>query len=169
MRVNVLFCSTLFLLAGSTVSAAADYKVEDILKYFSSQEATRGICVGSEEECGLTGQKREGFNLNMTFALNSADLTEEAKGNLEVFAEALRRPELARANIAIDGFTDASGSEEYNQVLSERRAQAVVSFLTENGVDEVKLVARGHGETRPLGDPLDPANRRVETSLVVAQ
>lgn len=168
MRVNVLFCSAIFLLAGSTMSSAADYKVEDILKYFSSQEATRGICVGSEEECGLTGQKREGFNLRMTFALNSAVLTEEAKSNLEVFADALRKPELAAANIAIDGFTDASGSEEYNRELSERRAQAVVSFLGGQGVDAGKLVARGHGETRILGeDPLDPANRRVETSLVV--
>ncbi len=166
MRVNVMFCSAMFLLAGSTISPAADYKVEDILKYFSSQEATRGICVGSEEECGLAGQKREGFNLRMTFALNSAVLTEEAKSNLEVFAAALRQPELARANIAIDGFTDASGSEGYNQDLSERRAQAVVGFLGDQGVETVKLTARGHGESRPLGDPLDPANRRVETSLV---
>ena len=68
MRVNVFFCSAMFLLAGSSMSSAADYTVEDILKYFSSQEATRGICVGSEEECGGTGQKREGYNLEMTFA-----------------------------------------------------------------------------------------------------
>lgn len=168
MRFNVVFCSTMFLLAGSTLASAADYTVEDILKYFSSQEATRGICVGSEEECGLAGQKREGFNLEMTFAKNSDVLSEDAKSNLEVFAETLRRPEMSTANIAIDGFTDASGTEDYNLTLSQRRAQAVVSFLAEQGVDTGKVVARGHGETRPLGeDPLDPANRRVETSLVI--
>ena len=168
MRASLMFFSGAFLLAGSTMASAADYTVQDILKYFSSQEATRGICVGSEEECGATGQKREGYNLNMTFAKNSDVLSEEAKSNLAVFAEALRLPQLASANIAIDGFTDASGSEEYNKELSERRAASVVTYLGTLGVDTSKLVARGHGETRILGeDELDPANRRVETSLLV--
>ena len=168
MRASVLFFSGVFLLAGSAMASAADYTVEDILKYFSSQEATRGICVGSEEECGGKGQKREGYNLNMTFAKNSDVLSEEAKSNLGVFADALRLPQMASASIAIDGFTDASGSEEHNRDLSERRATSVVTFLGTLGIDTSKLVARGHGETRILGeDPLDPANRRVETSLLV--
>ena len=65
--------------------------------------------------------------------------------------------------IVIEGFTDASGSDDYNFALSKRRAYSVVRYLAEQGVDASKLKARGYGKMRPrTSDPYDPANRRVE-------
>ena len=58
------------------------------------------------------------------------------------------------------------GSPSYNLDLSARRAQAVVRYLQERGVDTAKLEARGYGETKPVvADRFAGENRRVETRL----
>ena len=152
----------------SAIAGEAAYSPDDIVKFFSDQQATRGICVGTEEECGFADKKPSGFNLRVNFEKNSANLTEEAKVNLSAFAQALKSPSLAVANFSIEGYTDATGSDEYNRVLSGKRAESVVSFLSGAGVDASKLQAKGFGKESPLGeDPFDPANRRVETRLVL--
>ncbi len=103
----------------------------------------------------------------MTFELNSDRLSEEAKDNLRQFLEAMEDPRLANANFAIEGHTDATGPEPYNQQLSERRAEAVVNFLREQGADTSRFIVKGFGETNPrVEDPYDPVNRRVETRVV---
>lgn len=64
---------------------------------------------------------------------------------------------------------DASGSEEYNLVLSERRALAVTQYLSsKHGVDRGKLVWAGEGERelRNANLPLDASNRRVELNIM---
>lgn len=105
-----------------------------------------------------------GLDLLVTFDLESAMLTPQARENLDAFARALRSPELAGLHFAVEGYTDSSGSPEYNQRLSEARAAAVVTYLTGHGVASDRLIATGYGETRPrLPDPADPGNRRVET------
>jgi len=94
-------------------------------------------------------------------------LTGQAQRNLRQFAEALSRPEMGTLRFAVDGHTDASGPETYNQGLSERRAQAVVEFLKAQGIDPERLQARGFGEEKPaVDDPRDRRNRRVETRLL---
>ena len=69
---------------------------------------------------------------------------------------------------AIDGFTDATGTEMYNNSLSERRAEAVVNYLSAAAASTREaLVAKGFGPSKPRApDPFDPLNRRVETHLV---
>ncbi len=68
--------------------------------------------------------------------------------------------------ISIEGHTDADGAEEYNQRLSEARANTVVAYLSENGVDRNRMTATGVGETQPIGDNSTDAgkaqNRRIE-------
>lgn len=164
------------LLAGAFVSfgvlsahaGEAAYTSEDIVKFFSEQQATRGICVGTEEECGFADKKPSGFNLRVNFEKNSAVLTDDAKVNLSAFAQALKSPSLSVATFSVEGYTDATGSDEYNRVLSEKRAESVVAFLSGLGVDASKLQAKGFGKESPIGsDPYDPANRRVETRLVL--
>ena len=82
------------------------------------------------------------------------------------FSIALRSPRLAALRFAIDGFTDASDSDRHNLALSARRAQSVVAFLTELGVEPSRLKATGFGETNPREpDPYDPRNRRVEAHI----
>ncbi len=64
------------------------------------------------------------------------------------------------------GHTDSQGSNDYNQTLSQRRAQSVTSFLVNQGVDPSRLTARGMGETIPVASNENAAgraqNRRVE-------
>jgi len=77
--------------------------------------------------------------------------------------------EYNRATFYIDGHTDSVGSEELNQKLSEGRAQAVVDWLVEHGIDNSRLTSRGFGESKPLmtNDTRDgrERNRRVEIIL----
>jgi outer membrane protein OmpA-like peptidoglycan-associated protein len=104
-------------------------------------------------------------SLEIEFDNNSVELTEKAKANARVFAQALREnPKVQSARFAIDGHTNATGTAAYNQDLSLRRAQAVVAFLVAEGVDSSRFEIAGHGFTRPLyiDNPTAPENRRVE-------
>src|SRR4029079_471433 len=71
--------------------------------------------------------------------------------------------------IQIEGHTDAEGTDERNQKLSDRRAQAVAAFLARNGVDAKSLTTVGDGATRPLADNDTEVgrakNRRIEFTV----
>jgi outer membrane protein OmpA-like peptidoglycan-associated protein len=72
--------------------------------------------------------------------------------------------------LEIQGHTDDQGDEQYNLELSQRRAEAVQTYLYQAGVDGSRLVARGYGETQPLQPGTDEAvrssNRRVEFHIL---
>ena len=72
-------------------------------------------------------------------------------------------------DILIEGHTDNTGAEDYNQDLSEKRADAVKRFLIAQGVDPTRLTAVGYGEEQPLEDNDSEsgraANRRVEVAI----
>jgi outer membrane protein OmpA-like peptidoglycan-associated protein len=104
------------------------------------------------------------YDLLITFELDSARLSQQARENLDAFVAALRSRALLPYRFSVEGHTDATGTDEYNQGLSERRAASVADYLVSQGVDRSRIVARGYGESRPRTvDPLDPDNRRVET------
>ncbi|TIP38908.1 MAG: OmpA family protein, partial [Mesorhizobium sp.] len=64
------------------------------------------------------------------------------------------------------GHTDATGTDSYNQGLSQRRAQSVAAFLEANGVESARLEAIGLGKSHPrVANPYDPVNRRVEMRI----
>jgi len=69
-------------------------------------------------------------------------------------------------NLQVEGYTDSTGSEQFNQTLSEQRAKAVRDFLIAQGVDPQTITAKGFGEARPVADNSTAAgrqkNRRVE-------
>lgn len=105
-----------------------------------------------------------GYDMLVTFELDSATLTPQARQNLDAFAKALASPTLSALRFAVEGHTDATGSPDHNLELSERRAASVVTYLVAHGVAADRLTAEGFGETRPrLSDPEHPDNRRVET------
>lgn len=113
---------------------------------------------------GTSGAARALDVTIVRFALNSASLGEMMKRLLVEKAEILRaHPSLS---IAIVGHADDGGTDEQNQVLSERRADAVRSYLIARGIEAHRLSAAGMGRIDPVragrGDPVRSRNRRVE-------
>ena len=72
--------------------------------------------------------------------------------------------------VEVAGHTDSTGSEQYNQSLSERRAATVAQYLEAKGVATQRILTVGMGESRPVADNGTPegrqANRRVEITMV---
>ncbi len=98
------------------------------------------------------------------FDWDRADLTDRARQIIREAAENSTRVQYTR--IDINGYTDTSGSPEYNQRLSVRRAQSVSAELVRNGVPREAISVQGFGETHllvPTGQGVrEPQNRRVE-------
>jgi hypothetical protein len=106
-------------------------------------------------------------SFRIQFALNSADLRREAIPLLDKLGEALTSEELNDWVFVVEGHTDASGGEQYNLELSQRRAEAVRDYLvSKHGIEPARLPVKGFGESKPY-DPDRPSaaiNRRVTFS-----
>jgi len=104
---------------------------------------------------------------DVLFENGRADLKPGATGNLNKLVAFLN--EYPDRNVAIEGFTDSVGSEDYNQGLSERRADSVKSYLTRQGVGAMRLSASGRGKSDPVASNDSAAgrqqNRRVEVII----
>lgn len=162
------------VLFSTHVSADPLQKSEDIVKFFTGAGnlgATRGICVGTEEECKSKNDQtaaptKTGLDMMINFALDSAQLDQTARTELDELAKALKDNRLSSFSFVVEGHTDASGSDRYNQELSQRRAKSVAAFLTANGVQATRLEAIGLGKSHPrVANPYDPVNRRVEMRI----
>lgn len=98
------------------------------------------------------------------FGSASDDLADEGRSDLDAVAALLLACEGVPVEVA--GHTDSNGSASFNLDLSERRAQAVVDYLIEQGMDEDRLAAVGYGETQPIADNSTAEgraqNRRIE-------
>ncbi|HEV8441970.1 MAG TPA: OmpA family protein [Steroidobacteraceae bacterium] len=101
------------------------------------------------------------------FATGRAELKAGASANLDRLAEFMAQ--YPQRTAAIEGFTDSSGSEEYNQDLSQRRADSVKGYLVGRGVQTGRLSSSGRGENAPVGDNASASgrqqNRRVEVII----
>lgn len=111
------------------------------------------------------------FNSPILFDLNSAALRPNAKELLNDVGNVLAKyPE---TDILVMGHTDNTGSEAYNQELSERRAQAVSNYLITRGVAASRLKYMGFGETMPVAsndtETGRSENRRVEVQIAANQ
>jgi outer membrane protein OmpA-like peptidoglycan-associated protein len=105
------------------------------------------------------------IDLTVNFAFDSAKLDNETLLTLKRLGAALQDPRLARFTFLIAGHTDAKGSDEYNQKLSEQRASAVRDHLIFfYDVAPERLASVGYGKQRLLkpDDPENAANRRVQ-------
>ena len=152
------------------------YSSDKVLEIFVKDKAaaeaakggkTRSICIGTAADCPAPAAPAPTrFDLLVNFEFNSDKLTQSAKENLDQFAKALHDPQLKGQRFEIDGHTDATGAEDYNLGLSERRADAVVAYLASEGIDKSLLTAKGFGKNKPrVANPYSPQNRRVETHL----
>ncbi len=151
-------------------SVKKPYSAADIVSHFAPDLGpSRALCIGTESECAKAvapKAKPANFDLVVNFEYRSDTLTAAARQNLDEFAAALKDPRLGRTSFVVEGHTDGRGGDTYNLDLSTRRANAVVAFLRERGVDAERLEARGYGKLKPIGaNALDASNRRVETRI----
>ncbi|NVD26500.1 OmpA family protein [Parasphingorhabdus flavimaris] len=117
---------------------------------------------------------RDGDNLilnmpsNVTFGVDSSAISPTFQTTLSNVADTLSRYE--KSYVDVLGHTDSTGSDAYNQSLSERRAESVANFLTNSGVQRARLATRGYGESQPIASNSTEegraANRRVEIKIV---
>ncbi|WP_017980307.1 OmpA family protein [Sphingomonas melonis] len=117
---------------------------------------------------------REGDNLilnipsGITFGYNSAAVQPQFQRTLDQVADTLSQ--YNQTFVDVYGFTDSTGSESYNQQLSERRAVSVADYLAAHGVQAARIGTRGFGESNPVAsndtEAGRAANRRVEIKIV---
>ena len=109
--------------------------------------------------------KRPNIDVEINFDLNSADLAPGSEPQLNNLGKALSSPEMQGTVVMLGGHTDAKGTDDYNQKLSERRAETVKRFLVDNyKVAPDLLVTSGYGKEglKNATDPFAAENRRVE-------
>jgi OOP family OmpA-OmpF porin len=103
------------------------------------------------------------------FNFDKYDLKPAGMAKLDELAAKLQQLGSAVTAISVTGHTDSIGSEAYNLALSERRAQTVVNYLEQRGVNPNIIQARGMGKSNPVASNATPAgraqNRRVEITV----
>lgn len=111
------------------------------------------------------------FKSDYLFAVNSSSLLPGAYDEVNRVAQVLNQ--YPQTTIVISGHTDSTGSEQYNQALSERRANAVKNALVGMGVNPARMTTIGYGKSRPVASNASEAgrqlNRRVELRIVPQQ
>ncbi|NGP53436.1 OmpA family protein [Thioalkalivibrio sp. XN8] len=145
-------------LAGGAVGNYMDQQEAELRRQLSGTgvSVTR---VGEEIILNMPG--------NVTFETDSSDLKAGFFGVLD--SVALVAQKFDKTVVEVTGHTDSTGSAEYNQALSERRAATVATYLVNRGVDQQRILAFGRGQTQPVADNSTAEgralNRRVEIRL----
>lgn len=142
--------------AGALIGRQMDKQAEELEEELEGAEITR---VG--EGIKVT------FDSGLLFDVDSYELRPTTKEDLREMASTLKKYE--DTNIVIEGHTDATGSEEYNQELSEKRAASVADYLENLGVEDGRLTVTGYGEEQAIASNETAAgrqeNRRVEVAI----
>lgn len=104
----------------------------------------------------------------INFDFNKADIR---PGSEPILNEAVRiLKETPGVKVSIEGHTCSMGTDEYNQRLSERRAESVLKYMVRKGIEPGRLAARGFGESRPVADNKTEEgrklNRRIELKVI---
>jgi len=103
------------------------------------------------------------FKSEVLFDFNSSKLKPGAYSEMDRVARILNK--YPQTTIRIEGYTDQTGSEAYNQALSERRATAVKNALVQRGVDPARIQTVGYGESQPISSNA-AMNRRVNIVIM---
>ena len=149
---------------GAAVGGAAGYGIG---RYMDKQAAElEKDLEGAEIERVGEGIKIT-FRDGIQFALNSAELSETSKTNLNDLAETLKKYD--DTNILIEGHTDITGTREYNMTLSDKRAESVARYIEGLGVAGKRIKTEGYGPDQPVADNDTDygrqQNRRVEVAI----
>ena len=149
-------------------------KYEVLYKAFSSNENYNSMNVPSQEgliefEYTLTIEPPKVYTLdNVFFDSGKSTLKVESSKELNELAEYM----LLKKNMVVEiaGHTDNVGNKDINQKISEDRANAVRNYLIKKGVTAERIVAKGYGDTQPIGDNTTDSgkqkNRRTEVRTI---
>ena len=146
--------------AGAIIGKRMDNKAEELDEELENAEVER---VG--EGIKVT------FDSGLLFDFNSSDIQGKAEENLTEFANTMK--DFEESNILIVGHTDSKGAEDYNQKLSEQRAQSAAGFIAEKGISMGRIETAGKGETEPVAtndtEEGRRQNRRVEVAIYASK
>ena len=150
---------------GGAVGGVIGYKMDQQIKELREQTAGTGVDV-TEVDNG------QAILVNLpdgvTFDVGSATLRPQFRAVLDDVAASLTQ--YPNSLVDVYGHTDSTGSDSFNQQLSERRAQTVANYLTSRGVNSARLRWQGFGETMPIADNATEQgrqlNRRVEIKII---
>jgi outer membrane protein OmpA-like peptidoglycan-associated protein len=113
---------------------------------------------------GVNQREPNLFSMMINFEFDSTRILPQSLPLLDSVGQMLDLPETRAESLVVEGHTDASGAEGYNQSLSERRATAIRDYLVASfGVKAERLIIVGYGKTRPYdgSEPTNPLNRRA--------
>jgi len=126
---------------------------------------TRSLSHTEREEIAAIVKDKPKIDLEINFDYNSADISAKSLPSVQALGRALTNAELKGSTFVVAGHTDAAGGEDYNQNLSERRADSIKKYLVDKyGINGSDLVTVGYGKSK-LKDPSQPmseTNRRVQ-------
>ncbi len=150
---------------GGVAGAAVGYQMDKQIKELKEQTAGSGVDV-TEVDNG------QAILVNLpdgvTFDVDSSTLMPQFRSTLDQIAQSLQA--YPDSLIDVYGHTDSTGSDHYNQALSQRRAQTVADYLAMRGVSGSRVRSQGYGETMPVAtndtDAGRALNRRVEIKIV---
>lgn len=151
-------------LAGAAVGAGIGYYMD------KQQEEMQQSLQGTGIEVQRTAENQLTLNMpstsDVTFAFGKSDLTPEAQNALDPVARILTNyPE---STISVTGHTDDVGSDADNQRLSEARATSVANFLSQRGVNRLRISQQGRGESSPKVSNTNEANRAINRRVELA-
>ncbi|HMO68175.1 MAG TPA: OmpA family protein [Novosphingobium sp.] len=147
--------------AGAVVGAQMDKQIREL------KEVTAGTGVDVSE---VDGGQAILVNLpdGVTFDVNSTTINPQFRATLDQIAQSLQQ--YPNSLVDVYGHTDSTGSDAYNQTLSENRARSVGNYLTMRGVSAARLRTMGFGETQPVASNATEEgrarNRRVEIKII---
>ncbi|MEO9601495.1 OmpA family protein [Parasphingorhabdus sp.] len=148
---------------GGLAGAGIGYYMDEQEKKLRQQTAGTGVDVTREGDSLILNMPS-----NVTFAVDSSAIDASFQATLAGVADTLSQYE--KSYVDVLGHTDSTGSDAYNQSLSERRAESVANFLANSGVQRARLATRGYGESQPVASNSTEegraANRRVEIKIV---
>lgn len=148
---------------GAIAGAGVGYYMDEQEKKLRQQTAGTGVGVIRDGDELILDMPSE-----VTFAVNSSNLDPMFRSTLDKVAATLN--EYEKTYVDVLGHTDSTGSDAYNQTLSEQRASTVASYLSGRGVKQARLATKGYGESQPRASNTTEEgraqNRRVEIRLV---
>ena len=156
-------------LIGTGVGAYMDKQKQDLEKVLANERNSGAI----EIEMLQQNIVRVTMTAQTAFAVNSSQISSGFYSTMDKIANVLVRYQ--KTELTVIGHTDNTGSDQYNQTLSERRAQSVGQYLSQKGVIPERLETYGKGESAPRASNATEAgraaNRRVEifVSPIVAE